>query len=128
MENEHQTMFSQQIAHMTRGQLDANLTEELTNLVRAIMDTHKGGELTLKLKLKPEIHAHEVTHIAMTPEISTKLPSEKQMPGLFYPTHDGDLHREDPRQTKIPGIQEVEKPNQAPVDIPDDNQSTGVDI
>lgn len=125
--DEPRTMFSQQLASMTRGSVDAHLTDQMAELVRAIMETHKGGEITLKLKLKPEVSAHEVAQITVTPEISTKMPSEKQMPSLFYPTAQGDLLRNDPRQTEIPGVQDVSAPAQTPVNVPD-NKPERVDI
>lgn len=133
-ETEHgpRIMFSQTLANMTRGHVDAFLTDEMGELVKAIMETHKGGEITLKLKLKPEIAAHEVQAITITPEVSKKMPSEKQVPAMFYPSHDGELHRNDPRQRLIPGVQPVDerRTTRAPmtVDADQDDRPARVDI
>ena len=44
------TPISQLIAYLNKGMLEAELTEELNELVKAVRDTHRAGELTLKLK------------------------------------------------------------------------------
>ena len=40
---DQKTPFSQQLAHLAKGSVDAALTDDLAELVKAINDARKGG-------------------------------------------------------------------------------------
>ena len=86
--------FSQQLAHLAKGTTDDALTDDLKDLVKAINDFRKGGEITLKLKLKPIVTTSgEVVMIDVQPEITVKLPKPGQLNTRMFPTYDGELQR-----------------------------------
>ena len=96
-----QTPFSQQIAHLAKGTLDAELTEELTELVKQINENHKGGTITLTLKLKPTIVGQDVAYIQIDADIAVKHPKPQRLASHLFPTYDGDLLRQDPDQREL---------------------------
>lgn len=79
------------------------LSEEFNRLVAAVDNTSKPGELTLTIKLKPSTAGA----IELTDQIKTKLPQLPKGSSLFFPTVEGNLVRNDPRQQEIPGLKEV---------------------
>ena len=95
---ETNTPFSQQIAHLSKGTLDAELTEALGDLVKAINDHGKKGSITLTLTLKPESVHGEVKMITVSPDVKVSSPQPQRMSSRMWPTYDGDLLRDDPDQ------------------------------
>lgn len=98
---DNNTMFSQQIAHLAKGSTDMELTEALTSLVKSINDHQKKGTITLTLTLKPKVHHGEVKWISIQPKISVTEPDPDRMSSVFFPTHSGDLLRDDPEQGEM---------------------------
>ena len=92
------TAFSQQIAHLAKGTLDAELTQALTDLVKAINDHGKKGSITLTLSLKPEVQNGEVKMISIKPDVKVSSPQPQRLSSIMWPTYDGDLLRNDPEQ------------------------------
>ncbi len=92
------TAFSQQIAHLAKGTLDAELTLALTDLVKAINDHGKKGSITLTLSLKPEVQNGEVKMISIKPDVKVSSPQPQRLSSIMWPTYDGDLLRNDPDQ------------------------------
>jgi len=95
------TPFSQQISHMAKGTLDAELTSELAKLVKAINDHGKKGTISLTLTLKPEVVNGEVTMINISPDVKVSKPQPQRMSSRMWPTYDGDLLRNDPDQSEL---------------------------
>lgn len=106
-----QTPFSQQIAHMSKGSLDSELTEELAELVKSISLHRKKGSITLTLNIKPEVVQGEVTNVTITPEVKSKRPSPTRLSARMYPTYEGDLLRNDPDQGELE-LREIEPKEQ----------------
>lgn len=96
-----QTPFSEQLKHLAKGTLDAELTETLAELVRDINLHGKKGSLTLKLDLKPEVAGGEVRVIAILPSVSVTVPQPQRIASHLWPTFDGDLLRQDPDQPEL---------------------------
>lgn len=101
MTHSDQTPFSQQIAHLSRGMLDAELTEELAELIKAIIQHGKKGSITLTLNIKPELAQGEVVNVTVSPDVKTTKPSPERLSSRMYPTYDGDLLRNDPNQGEL---------------------------
>ena len=107
----NQTPFSQQVAHLAKGSLDAELTETLTELVKAINERQKGGSITLTLKLKPKVANGEVAYVQIDPDVSCTMPKIDRLSSHLFPTYDGDLLRNDPDQRQLDLRQvDTEKP------------------
>ncbi|MET4696122.1 hypothetical protein [Endozoicomonas lisbonensis] len=94
------TPFSQIIAYLNKGMLEAELTDELSELVKAVRDTHRMGELTLKLKV--QLHnARDEDTVIITPAVNNKKPRLDMAKAIMYSTADGDLLRNDPNQPEL---------------------------
>jgi hypothetical protein len=79
--------------------------------VQRAIDTGKAAEITLKIKIKPEANGKQVF---ILDEIKSKIPQFAREQTILFPTPEGNLQREDPRQTSIPGIRsvDVERPTE----------------
>lgn len=82
------------------GEAVRELTEKMTELVEAVGNTNKGGQLTLTIKLKPGGGGA----IEITDEIRAKIPELPRGTSLFFATPEGNLERNDPRQAELDGL------------------------
>jgi hypothetical protein len=96
-------LFSDVLREIRNGEALDNLSEKLNQLVKAVDETGKGGELTLKITLKPM----KSGAIEICDDVKIKKPELPVGTSLFFPTVEGNLQRNDPRQTEIPGLREV---------------------
>lgn len=71
--------------------------EKFAELIKAVSSTGKSGSLTLKIDIKPS------TAGAMAVKADVKVTMPKSLPAeaLLWPTPEGNLLNEDPRQTKL---------------------------
>lgn len=71
--------------------------EQFADLIKAIVSTNKSGTLTLKVDVKPS------TAGAMAVKASVAIKKPKGLPpeSLLWPTPDGNLMADDPRQSKL---------------------------
>lgn len=94
--------MSRQIADVLRdlagGQTYENLNSALTDVVQAVLDTHKVGEISITLKIK----ANGENSVIVTDTIKTKVPERSRGETLFFTTSAGSLLRSDPRQADLP--------------------------
>jgi len=104
-------LFTHTVNTLRYGQTQAELSAELHAAVIAAIDTGRMAEITLKIKIKPEANGKQVF---ITDEIKAKIPQLAREQTILFPTPDGNLQREDPRQATIPGIRSVaeERPDQ----------------
>jgi hypothetical protein len=72
--------------------------------VATVSNTMRGGELTLKLKLKPG----KGGQIEIVDDITVKAPKEEKGTSIMFATPEGNLTREDPRQMQIEGLRSVD--------------------
>jgi hypothetical protein len=100
-----QDLFIHTLNNLRYGQTQEELSQELHTAVQRAIDTGKVAEITLKIKIKPEGNGKQVF---ITDEIKSKIPQFAREQTILFPTPDGNLTREDPRQTSIPGMRSVE--------------------
>lgn len=105
--------FSQQVAYLSRGCLDEELTEALAEVVKAVRDTGKSGELTFKIKVSM-LNMRDENAVKLTPSVKTKKPEMAPYETIMFSTGDGDLLRDDPKQHKLE-LQEVPKRERGPL-------------
>lgn len=98
-------LFIHTLSTLRYGQTQQELSEELHTAVQRAIDTGKTAEITLKIKIKPEANGAQ---IFITDEIKSKIPQFTRAQTILFPTPEGNLIREDPRQTSIPGIRSVD--------------------
>jgi hypothetical protein len=79
--------------------------DKLAELVNAVSSTGKPGQLTMTISLKPSTAGA----LAVRGEIKMKRPKRLPREALLWPTPEGNLLSDDPRQTKI-DLREVSAP------------------
>lgn len=72
-------------------------------LVAAVNRTGKVGEITIKLKYKPETGGQ----IHLEHDVVVKMPKEKKAKTIFFATSENNLSRTDPRQGELSGLRTV---------------------
>jgi hypothetical protein len=82
-----------------RGRAVEQATRLLAEIVRAVDETHKPGELTLKIKVKPDKDGGSGKTIVC--EVKAKKPELDIPEAIFFSDVDGDLHRTDPSQQEM---------------------------
>lgn len=82
-----------------KGRVVDSASEELARVVRAVLDTEKPGELTLKLKIKPQGKNDNALIVSVA--VASKVPQASLPDGLFFADLEGDLLRDDPTQQRL---------------------------
>ena len=70
---------------------------EFAALIKAVVQTGKAGALTMKIDVKPSTAGA----LAVKATVSAKVPKGLPPESLLWPTPEGNLLAEDPRQTKL---------------------------
>lgn len=71
----------------------------LAELIQAVDQTNKAGELTIKIKVKPEKGGGSQKTLAI--EVKHKIPEIDLPDAVFFSDGDGSLHRTDPDQSEM---------------------------
>lgn len=74
-------------------------SQRLAEIVQAVDETGKPGELTITMKVKPEKGGGSQKSIAVS--VKAKIPEVDLPEGVFFSDADGDLHRTDPQQQEM---------------------------
>ncbi|MFJ5329418.1 hypothetical protein [Pectobacterium versatile] len=67
------TNFSQQIAYINKGTLDAELTETLAMIIQAVRETRKKGSVTLTLNIEM-LNTRTDDQMKVTPDVKFNKP------------------------------------------------------
>lgn len=70
---------------------------KLAEVIAAVVANNKAGSLTLKIDIKPSTAGA----LAVKAEVSIKKPKGLPPESLLWPTPEGNLLADDPRQTKL---------------------------
>lgn len=76
--------------------------EKFSELIKAVTTTGKAGALTLKIDVKPSTAGA----LAVKGDVNAKMPKGLPAESLLWPTPDGNLLSEDPKQHKL-GLRSV---------------------
>ena len=91
-----------------QGYRNGEVLDELGTMLRKVTEASllagKTGSVTLKLVVGPSGNA-----IAVTPEVSAKMPQAKRQAAIFFVDGDFNLTREDPNQVEME-LQVIENP------------------
>ncbi len=91
-------MFSKWLSELhAKGEIDTEMTNELRDLVSAVLATQKKGTLNLELTVEPS----GSRMVSVVCKVKPKAPTQPEV-GMFYVDRIGDLHREDPWQPALP--------------------------
>lgn len=85
--------------------LSEEATDALNDLVHASTETGKGGEVVIKIKMKPI--AGKGGQMELETEVKTKLPTLPRGTTILFTTPDNNLSRQDPRQQTLDGVRDV---------------------
>lgn len=101
-----------ELLHLQRnGAFHADLSTALNRLVRAVQETGKGGDLTVKLKVKPA--GKHATMVLVHDDVKLKEPEADKGDGIYFTDERGNLRRSDPNQPELP-LREVPQPQRRP--------------
>lgn len=77
------------------GQLKERVDKKLRELIEAIEQTGKGGEITLKVAIKPQ---RSTGAVEVTGDVTIKKPEPPQRASLYFITPEYNLSRHDQQQ------------------------------
>lgn len=95
------TPFSEHVRTMHAGAIDSEITEKLGELVKAVKENGGKATLTIVVTVKSASKDNEIVTVDFT-KIEGKEPAPARPPALMYAGADGDLHRHNPNQGKLP--------------------------
>lgn len=90
--------FADVLRDLSGGQTYDDLTLQLGEIVTAVIDTRKAGEITLKLRIAPNGDGS----VKISSKVTAKAPEANRGETLFFTTSSGSLLRNDPRQESLP--------------------------
>lgn len=93
------------LAELRRGKAKHDITKSLHDVVTAVKNTGKKGELVIKLVIEPV--KNDATQVDVTDVIVAKAPVLTKAPSRFYLTDDANLTRTDPTDVPFSGISAV---------------------
>lgn len=96
--------FADVVRELAAGKVYEDLTTQLGEVVTAVLETGKVGELSLKLSIKPNGEGS----VRVLSDVKQKVPTPVVGETLFFATSSGSLIRNDPRQSELP-LREVKQ-------------------
>ena len=90
--------FADVLRDLGGGATYDELTARLAEVVEAVTTTRKIGEISIKLKVKP----NGDSGVIVADEIKSKVPEPARGDTVFFVTAGGSLVRQDPRQQDLP--------------------------
>lgn len=84
--------------HINNGTLLADAADKLAELVKAVDISGKPGTLTVKITVRKA----SSMAMAVRGDVTVKIPPESPIEALMFPTPEGNLLTDDPRQSKLP--------------------------
>ena len=88
--------FAHILAEIGRGDVEAEMSTAMHELVAAVQETEKAGKLTLSLTVKPV--GEESVEISV--DVKSSTPTNRR-PSIFYIDGDGNLTRRNPDQPEF---------------------------
>lgn len=95
--------FTEVLGDLESGRVFHDLNEALGLVVEGVKKHRKVGEITLKIKLKP----NGSTAVSVFVDVTHKVPKAERATTIMFIDEDGSLRREDPRQVRME-LREVE--------------------
>lgn len=95
--NEETPAVPDTLSAIRKGGLVAEVEDLIPQVVQAVRDTGKVGEVTIKLKFKRA----DADVVTVTDDVSHKKPRREVPASLFFADDTNRLHRSDPRQADL---------------------------
>lgn len=93
--------FSIFLQDLRDGRAHAELSNQLAELLAKVKETGKGGELILKIKIRPATRGGDVDKVTICDAITVNLPKPERGEDFFWLTDDNDLSRNHPKQGNL---------------------------
>ncbi len=90
--------FTDTLGELQHGDLLRELTEATYSMIAAVMDTRKGGTITLALAFAPTGKGT----VEVAAKVTAKEPEHDRETTTFFVGPDNSLRRDDPRQPRLP--------------------------
>lgn len=90
--------ITEMLQHVRGGMLLVEASDQLAEVVKAVESTGKSGEVTIKLQIKKLSRSGALEIID---KLTYKVPAESPLTTMMYPTPEGNLLTQDPRQQKL---------------------------
>lgn len=90
--------FTDVIGDLQGGRVHQELTDQLNDLIKEVMEHRKAGSISLTIDVKP----NAANQVEVKDKITVKLPQADRMKTMFFTNEEGDLLRRDPRQPDLP--------------------------
>lgn len=74
-------------------------SQRLADLIVAVDETNKAGEITIKIKVKPQKGGGSEKTLAI--DVKSKIPEIDLPEAIFFSDNEGNLHRTDPAQSEL---------------------------
>lgn len=94
--------FFETLRDVRGGAVLDDLAEKMQELVHAVQVCNAAGSLTLTLEVKPMKGSTEA--VVVTDGIKAKVPQIKSSGTVMFPTPEGNLSRQHPKQPDLPGL------------------------
>jgi len=91
--------FTDEIRDLRGGALSQELTEKMAELVLAVSEHRKPGRLTLDITIRPM--SATGTALIVTDKLTVKLPFKEVAETLMFPTPEGSILVDNPKQSKL---------------------------
>ncbi len=98
--------FDTVLREVSGGRLLNDLTDEMTQVIDAVVRSGRVGELRLSLKFKPR--GSDNSQIEIVSSIKAVAPELERPFSIFYVNRDCGLQRNDPNQPDLLGLKGVE--------------------
>lgn len=93
--------FAETLRDLRAGRTQDELAEAMNQVVKAVRETGKVGEVTLTIRVKPASAGNTDT-LMLSDAIKTKIPQLERGASIFFATPDNNLTRRDPNQRELP--------------------------
>jgi hypothetical protein len=95
------------------GDVADQAAELMQELVAAVREHGKKGELVLKIAVEPMKGNPDA--LSVSGDVTSKPPRPTPVAAIFFADTDGNLLRDDPRQIALPGLRVLDKTTNATV-------------
>jgi hypothetical protein len=101
-------LYSSTVSQIGHGDLIGQASYSLEELVKAVKETGKSGEMTVTLKIKPR--GRDAGQVEVTGTVKVSSPINDIAPSMFFATDNGELLRDNPAQRQFPFGDEAQQP------------------
>jgi hypothetical protein len=95
--------FTDVLLDIRGGDVIAELTDQLREVVQRVRDTGRPGSISLTLKVKNASKGAGAA-LLIEDDIKVKLPVAEKGTTILFATDEGELQRNDPRQPRLTGM------------------------